>query len=260
MKKKLISILTIVCMMLAVLPTAAFAADVLEGSCGDDISWVLDTSAGTLTVSGTGAMKDYNYFADVPWAKNRTSIKKIVVNPGVTHIGTCAFNMWAVSGQQLTTVELPDTVTSIGKGAFTACEKLVSCNLPDSITSIGGYAFSYCASLRSTKLPASLTSMGDEVFMDCTGLGDTLEFPAGLTEIPEEAYSGCTGIKRVTLHDGITSIGNSAFEETSIQKIVIPSSVNTVGSGAFRSCKSLRFVDMKGGTAICRFVNDVLHT
>lgn len=240
--KRLLSVLLAVCLLAVCLPLSA-SAETFEGSCGEDATWVLDTSTGVLTISGTGPMKDIRYFDDVPWYGQRNNIKKIVVNSGITHIGRCAFNSTAA-----VTAELPNTVTSIGQSAFAYSTKLEKCVLPDGVTSIGTTAFFDCQSLKLTRLPSALTSLGDNAFKKCPNIGPVLEFPEGVTNIPDSAFCECAGIKKLTLHEGIENIGSYAFQKTSIQKVVIPSTAKKVGKGAFEDCTSLRFVDMKGGT------------
>lgn len=251
MMKRILSVLLAVCLLAVCLPLSA-SAEVLEGSCGEDAEWVLNTATGVLTISGTGPMKDAAYVDDTPWADYKSKLRKVVVNSGITHIGTGAFDMWA-SGTMLTTVELPNTVTSIGERAFRLCGKMTNCVLPDGITSIGESAFSGCNMLKLTKFPSSLTSLGTYAFNDCASIGPVIEFPHAVTTIPDYGFNGCTGIKKLTLHEGIGDIGKYAFHATSIQKLVIPSTAKAIGSAAFEDCKSLRFVDMKGGTSLGSF-------
>lgn len=246
--KRFLSLLLVCCLVVMAFPLAA-SAEVLEGSCGEDVTWVLDTSTGTLTISGTGPMNDWTYYNDVPWVNYRQSIKKIVVNSGVTYIGRCAFNMWATS-TQLTSVSLPDTVTSIGSFAFQLCSKLETVNLHDGITTIGESAFTGCESLKLTRLPSSLTSLGSYAFHDCASIGPTLVIPEGVTAISGYAFCGCSGVTSLTIHEGVTAIGGYAFSETSIQKLVVPSTVGKIGDCAFSDIKTLLHADLQGGTSL----------
>ena len=106
----------------------------------DNLTWTLDAE-GTMTISGTGAMKGYST-DDSPATQKEDSVKKIVIEDGVTSIGEHAF--WHCSN--LTSITIPDGVTSIGRSAFNACSSLTSITIPDSVTSIGELAFYDCTS------------------------------------------------------------------------------------------------------------------
>ena len=246
--KRLLSLLLVCCLAAAVFPVSAGAAS-YEGSCGENVTWVLDTDTGTLTISGTGPMKDWSYANSTPWADHRDAIKKVVVGSGVTYIGKNAFSMYA-NATQLTSVSLPDTVTAIGDGAFACCDALESCPLSDKITSIGMNAFLDCAKLNMSRLPASLTTLGESAFNGCESIGPVLDIPEGVTQIPRDAFAGCSGVKSLTIPEGVTSIGSGAFCETSIQKVVVPSTVEAIGSSAFSDIKTLLHADLQGGTSL----------
>ena len=125
-------------LILLLLPLAANADD--SGSCGDNVTYVFEEATGTLTISGTGAMSDYDYYSSSPWNSYRKNIKTVVLNDGVTSIGGCAFYLCI----GLTSIEIPNSVTSIGYCAFQSCNGLTSIVIPNSVTSIGEYAFAYC--------------------------------------------------------------------------------------------------------------------
>lgn len=121
------------------------AADIVDsGKCGENLTWELD-SEGTLTISGTGKMKDYSLSSDIPWNSSKNIIKNVTIENGVTSIGYCAFNHFS----NLTKITIPDSVTSIGERRFSGCEGLESITIPDSVTNIGAYAFRSCKKLKS---------------------------------------------------------------------------------------------------------------
>ena len=126
----------------------------------DNLTWTLDAD-GTLTISGTGAMKDYNAAENLSPAYMNSDVKKVVIEDGVTSIGTAAF-----SGCGLISITIPDSVTSIGESAFEDCSNLTSITIPDSVTSIEYCAFS-CCGLTSITIPDSVTSIGSEAFSSC---------------------------------------------------------------------------------------------
>ena len=134
MKRKIVSIILVVCLIFTLLPMDAIADEIADNKCGDNLTWSLKD--GTLTVSGTGEMYDYGT-SSAPWYSFRSSITKVAVQVGATRIGCNAFSGCTA----LTSVDLPTSITSIGNSAFAYCESLTSVDLPDSITSIGTYAF-----------------------------------------------------------------------------------------------------------------------
>ena len=119
------------------------------GACGDNLTWVLDDS-GTLTITGTGAMWNWDYYVsegniNSPWQQSATSIKNIVISNGVASIGDSAFS----SCSKVTSIVIPDSVTSIGEQAFSGCSGLASIAIPGSMTNIGSGAFTFCDGLTS---------------------------------------------------------------------------------------------------------------
>ena len=113
----------------------------------------------------------------------------------------------------LTSVTIPDSVTSIRNGTFYGCTSLTSVTIPDSVTSIGRYAFYGCTSLTSVSISDSVTSIGNKAFSDCTSL-TSVTIPDGVTSIEDCAFSGCTSLTSVTIPDSVTSIGKDAFSGT----------------------------------------------
>ena len=129
-----------------------------------NLTWKLDAD-GTMTISGTGAMKDYDYSANQSPVYCNSKVKKVVIEDGVTNIGERAF----YDCSSLTSITIPDSVTRIGELAFSCCG-LTSITIPSSVTSIGRYAFYKCTGLTSITIPDSVTSIGDSAFSDCNSL------------------------------------------------------------------------------------------
>ena len=175
----------------------------------------------------------------------------------------------------LTSVTIPDSVTSIGSSAFYGCTGLTEiyytgdvaswCGIsglgnimssgrtlyiggeevegdlviPDSVTSIGSYAFRGCSGLTSVTIPDSVTSIGSSAFYGCTGL-TSITIPDSVTSIGHQAFRGCSGLTSVTIPDSVTSIGSSAFYGcTGLTSITIPDSVTSIGHQAFYGCYKL---------------------
>ncbi|MEE0113833.1 MAG: leucine-rich repeat domain-containing protein, partial [Ruminococcus sp.] len=204
----------------------------------DNLTWTL-TADGTMTVSGTGAMKAYD-IDDSPATQKKDSVKAIVIEDGVTSIGDYAF--WNCTG--LTSISIPNNVTSIGSSAFESCSQLASIEIPSSVTSIGDYAFSGCSGLTSVNIPEDVTSIGERAFMNCSQLA-SIEIPKSVTSIGKYAFSGCSGLISITILGGVTSIGDFAFSSCSqLASIEIPSSVTSIGNSAFESCSQLASIEI----------------
>ena len=160
------------------LPLSTAVSAISSGSCGQDLSWTLD-AAGTLTISGEGAMEDYYYeegYAS-PWADYSHEIERVVVEDGVTCIGDWAFP----SCGSLTEVILSDTVSRIGRYAFDHCSALTEVQIPQGVSGIDVGAFYQCSSLTSVVLPASVTNIALSAFTGCKGLVDFVIFNPSCT-------------------------------------------------------------------------------
>ncbi len=284
MKRKLIlvfaAISLIALLALASANMTKVSAETYSGSCGEGVTYELDTSTGVLTISGSGGMipyseKSYNgtYATSAPWGQYYSSIKTVSINSGVARIGNYAFT--GCTG--LTSITIPDSVTSIGWYAFTGCTGLTSITIPDSVTSIGSSAFSYCKGLTSITIPDSVTSIGNNAFYGCTGLkemtvpgtiymyyafGNT--YPTWVEKVTivgdtirNQAFSGCTGLTSIIIPDSVTSIGNQAFYNcTNLTNITIPSSVTSIGGAdSFDGCSvylTAQVVEGSYAHAFCR--------
>ena len=257
--KKVISLFLSLAMLLSIVSVVDFSAyaDVQTGSCGDNVTYSLDTSTGVLTISGTGKMKDYfgrtHESNHSPFYYN-SYIKSIIIENSVTSIGDDAF----YGCTSLTSVTIPYSVTSIGYDAFydTAyyndesnwnngvlyiSDCLIDTNDDfDSTTDytikggtriIADYAFLFSKSLTSVTIPDSVTSIGDQAFNDCTNLTNAT-IGNGVTSIGEYAFNGCTSLKSVT----------------------IPNSITSIDEYAFLGCTSLKFVTYNGTKSQCKSI------
>lgn len=145
-----------------VLCSIALHANVVTGTCGDNLTWSYDTETKALTIEGTGDMYDYGYNG-APWTQVNVDILSVSLPEGLTSIGSYAFS----DCKALTSFIIPDGVTSIGRSAFNWCTSLTSVTIPHSVTSIGGEAFLNCP-LISVTIPNSVTSIGGEAFNLCS--------------------------------------------------------------------------------------------
>ena len=141
----------------------------------------------------------------------------------------------------LASITIPNSVTSIGGGAFSGCSSLTSVTIPNSVTSIGTYAFQGCSSLSSVTIPNNVTSIEAGAFSGCSSLTSVI-IPNGVTNI-DGVFYGCSSLTSVTIPNSITSIGGYTFYGcSSLTSITIPNSVTSIGIGAFDGCSSLTSV------------------
>ena len=207
-----------------------------------ETGWKLEN--GTLTISGTGNMPDYDNVWDIPWYSNYEKINSIVIENGVTSIGHSAFE----GCSSLTSVTIPNSVTSIGSVAFAHCTALTSITIPNSVMSIGVNAFSGCSGLISITIPNSVTSIGRLAFSGCSGL-TSVTIGNSVTSIGTYTFEGCSGLTSVTIGNSVTNIDTYAFCGcSSLTSVTIPNSVTSIGTYAFYECSSLTSITFKGIT------------
>ena len=151
-----------------VLYSSNIVASGTSGEKGNNLTWILDDE-GVLTISGTGAMANWNWEGS-PWYANKDKIESVVIEDGVTIIGNYAF----FSCASLKNITLPNSVTIIGDHAFDNCRSLNNITLLDGVTSIGDGAFLSCKSLISITLPNSVTSIGVYAFSECNSLTNAI--------------------------------------------------------------------------------------
>jgi len=244
-----------------------------SGTCGENLTWTLDIR-GTMTISGTGAME--NYGDNTPsWNKIEHRIKCLIVEDGVTHIGSSAF----YQALYLTNVILPDSVQTIGEAAFRACWRLRSINIPDSVTKIPNLCFSGCEILEQIQLPDSITSIGDEAFGG-TNIS-TITIPVNCIEISSmNPFSGCNRLAEIHVAEGnpaycaidgalydatvstlvlsppgktelivpdtVTALNAYCASNTNLVHVTLGSGVTVLHDGVFFSCPKLEYVIFTG--------------
>ena len=223
------------------------AADLIDsGSCGKNATWELYKD-GTLYIKGTGAMQDYNWnynettkivTTGAPWHDSHSaSVKKLVVEDGITSIGNDAFS----DCESLVSAELAEGITSIGDGAFTGCYDLEKINIPNSVTSIGYDAFDSCWTLPSLELPSGLSKLESSA-VSFTAIKE-LTVPHGVKVVDSYLAAYNDNLTTVTLEEGVEEIWHRAFWGCEkLNNITIPRSVKKIEGEAFLECTSLKSV------------------
>ena len=209
-----------------------FAYDIaVENADGLTIYYNYSSDATELIVTG----RDYYYYSgSVVIPEEVTYMNR---TRKVTSIGASAF-----SGCSITSVTIPNSVTSIGDYAFLKCYSLTSVTIPNSVTSIGNGAFQDCRDLTSLAIPNSVTNIGDGAFEYCYGL-TSVTIGNSVTNIAYRAFHSCHNLTFVTIGNSVTSIGDYAFYECyGLTSVTIPNSVTTIGVGVFRGCTGLTSV------------------
>ena len=236
------------------------------GNCGRDLKWSLDYD-GNFVVYGEGDMEDYGFWDHTTkgWKEYSSDIKKVTVEKGVTSIGRSAFE----DCENLTTVQLPNTLVLIDSYAFRECTSLNKINLPVGLKEIGSGTFQECTALEKIEFPKTLTNLGDKgaglstfqesglkqvvipssvtkmssyCFYGCSNLTSVTVNGRNLT-ITFEAFMNCPNLKTVKIGSGVANIESEAFANcNSLQNITIGSNVNKIDHKVFNNCTSLREV------------------
>ena len=260
--------------------TAATEGDFGVNSC---LHWEVSTgvlSGKTLTISGTGAMPDFDFPNGnlAPWwnyealgmltsfgnFKLEGELKKVVIKDGVTNVSNYALFFLPAATQ----VTLPESVTHIGRYGIAMCSKLTGLSIPKGVTGIGDFglagngltaitlpdglqglgrgAFDSCASLTNTTLPAAITAVPGKCFADCTKLLN-VKYAGTVTAIGDLAFESCKALTAAPIPETVTEIGASAFTGcTALTDVTIPAGVSTIPEDCFRGCTALADIDLPG--------------
>ena len=249
------------------------ANDKYSGTCGESLTWELDTSTGELTISGNGEMKNYSNYSKAPWSGRSSVIKVVRINEGVASIGEEAFQ----GCHSLESIYIPSTIKKIGRDAFEYCSSISSvyitdlaawcgiefCNqlstpmyerrglyvngalltdliIPEGTTSIAAYTFYGCDFIKSVTIPQSVDVIGSHAFYKCYGITELI-IPEGVKYIQDNAFGVCSGLKSLVLPKSLLAIGKSAFEKCwDLESLVMNEGLTTIDERAFVNCASIK--------------------
>ncbi len=259
----------------------AYVPTVASGICGDNLTWTLDAE-GLLTISGTGAMHNYEMYGETPWNSCGYNVLCVLVEEGVTTIGDSAFNGCGSA----VSISLPSSLTEIGAWAFESCYALAQIDLPENLKKISHGAFSYCDSLTEITIPASVQEIGAAPFRNCSKLASIVveegnaccvadeqsvlydaamttliqaplpitgeyQIPDTVTVIGQCAFQNCGSLTGVTLPAQLVEIYGAAFSGcSSLKSIGIPASVNFIDTYAFSNCSALESITFEGNAPV----------
>lgn len=193
-------------------------------------SYYVGHSTGACGFDTTSGIKDVKVLSAIPASQNGSE-KDIPV----TKLYSGAFR----DCTEITSVQLPNSVTTIGWDVFYGCTNLKSVNLPKGLTSMGPFAFSHCSSLTSVEIPGTLSFLPYAAFMWCDNLSE-VKFGEGIEGIAEDAFQYCTSLKEAILPNSVDSIGRSAFNGcTALEKVTLGSGLHKIGDYVFSGCTSL---------------------
>ena len=219
------------------------AEETVGGTCGENLTWELNLTTGVLTISGTGEMAHAWSDSSCPWKSYRSSITSVIIEDGVTSIGTLMFH----SCHALTSVSIPNSVTIIESSAFNSCSALTSVAIPGSVVSIESSAFENCYDLASVTIEYGVTSIDYWAFQNCKSL-TSIVIPGSVTNIGYQAVAHCESLASVLIPDSVTTIGFSAFFQCdSLTSVTVPPSVTDMGMSVFNSCDDLTDVTIEDG-------------
>ena len=230
--------------------------ELTTGKCGVNVSFEFNSESGVLTISGRGNMYEFSgksgywsYMGEreecVSYFEDTEGIKKVIINEGVSSIGSRSF----LNCADLEEVVIANSILSINESAFAGCKKLKAITIPSdaALKKIGKKAFFNCERLKELVLNSAVEEIGEAAFDTCSEL-DRVVLSDSIKEIEKFAFADCRSIKELDFPVGLDTIGNCAFCRcVSLKSIDIPDSVEHLGEGAFCFCTSLESAVVSGG-------------
>lgn len=206
-------------------------AEVISGSCGDEIIYSLDTDSHVLTIEGNGEMEGYGT-TGAPWYHYRQFVEKVIMSGSIENIPMYAFNKCT----NLNSIQIPSSVKTISDLAFLDCSKLEDISIPNTVEYVTATAFEGCTAIQNPLFNDRLF-----ILMPRHYKGE-YEIPVGIERICGSAFDGCDYLESVRIPNSVTTIEGGAFEFSGLTSIDIPNSVTWIGGYAFRECRKLTSV------------------
>lgn len=216
----------------------SIASGTLEGG----LTWNL-TKAGTLSITGEGAMPDFTSTGEQPWSENSSQVRKVIIGNGVTSIGACAF--WECG---LLSAEIPPSVTAIGNSAFRG-SSIISVSISSAVKTIGDSAFQQCENLSSVTISEGVETISQNAFRACTSL-TSIVLPASIREVGAAAFFQCQKLTSVTFTPGSKQVklGDNIFTQCYyLMSVTLPKSIDRIGDGMFQNCLMLAGIEIPQG-------------
>lgn len=213
-----------------------------KGTLGGGLNWNL-TKAGTLTISGNGAMPDFSSAEEHRWKENSSKIRKVVIEPGVTSIGDGVF-----LNSSVLSVKIPTSVTTIGSNAFNG-SSIISVAIPSNVKNIGDNAFRNCVNLSSVTVSDGVKAIEQNAFRACNSL-KTIALPASIEKVGAAAFFECTDLISATFapSDKQVALGDNLFSKCDyLMGVTLPKYANQMGAGMFMNCGRLSGVEIPKG-------------
>ncbi len=261
--KKLTAFLLALTFLLGTLPLSVVSYAAADNTCGGEgnesnITWSFDSATGTLTISGTGEMKNWYHEMDLsiagnygfnvedylpsdmdyvytPWYSLRSKILHAVVSDGITNVGDFAFG----GCTKLKDVKLGKDIEVIGNCAFENCDSLVTPTLPDSVTDIGVGAFYSCDNLLSITLPEGVKNLGHGAFVFCKQMTG-IDLPSSLETLGSFAFAMCYELASIEIPEKILGLGGYTFFNcTALTSVKLPREMQYINQHAFDYCTKL---------------------
>ncbi|WP_034449497.1 leucine-rich repeat protein [Butyrivibrio sp. AE2032] len=186
-----------------------------------------------------------NHAGNTPWYLSKAESIEVEIDEGITNIQDYAF-----ASTKVTNIDIPNTVTSIGTGAYYGCKANQKLVIPNKVTSIGAGAFGYCTNLTGLEIPASVKNIGEYAFFECEKIAGKIDVPNGITTIKKGTFSGCENVEDVVIPESVLAIEDGAFAVfCGLKRLTIPC-YTTFESGydvfAFSGCEKLEYVSITG--------------
>lgn len=180
--------------------------------------------------------------------KSCSNLKNITYPNTIESIGDYAFN-----STKITTLDIPQTVKSIGKNAFAGCSAITSeVVIPEGITTLNEYTFSGCSKIPSIKIPEGVTEFGANAFYNCSSLKE-IEIPSTVNKLGDYAFASCSSLKEILIPKGVTEIPNNTFRYCgSLASVKLPEGITTIGKEVFYACSSLSTINIPSTVTILK--------